>query len=97
MSGTTNKNDFVGAVVKSTAGRDRKRVFLVVGAEGNAQDMRLLIADGRLHTVSSPKKKNPSHILVIGSVSDDETERIEELSDEDVEKLVKRYDDGGCR
>lgn len=47
-----------GQVVYSAAGRDRLRPFAVVGKE----EGRILIADGKLHRQSSPKKKNPSHL-----------------------------------
>lgn len=60
----------VGALVRSTRGRDHSRLFLVVGhAEG-----RCLIADGKLHAMARPKRKNPRHLQVVDAT----TERLEE-------------------
>lgn len=49
----------IGRVVYSTAGRDKKRPFVIVGVE---PDGSVLIADGRLRTVARPKRKNLAHL-----------------------------------
>ena len=51
----------VGRVVRSTAGRDRKRPFVIVGV---TDDGSVLIADGMLRAASKPKKKNLAHLRV---------------------------------
>ena len=86
----------MGSVVRSVAGRDRKRVFLVVGTDGEGSGARLLTVDGNLRRVNSPKRKNPGHVRVIGQLSEDETVRIGELDDEAVRLLIERFDDGRC-
>lgn len=53
-----------GAIVRSKCGRDRYRVFAVIGI---CEDGRVLIADGDLHKLSSPKKKNLSHLTVLAA------------------------------
>lgn len=53
---------WVGAVVQSKAGRDRYRLYIIIG---ETQDGRALIANGRLHTLESPKKKNLRHLTVL--------------------------------
>lgn len=53
-----------GAIVRSKCGRDRYRMFAVVGV---CEDGRVLIADGDLHKLSSPKKKNLSHLTVLAA------------------------------
>ena len=52
-----------GMVVKSLAGHDAGS-FYVVDA---AQDGFCYIADGRLRSLASPKKKNPRHLQATGS------------------------------
>lgn len=47
-----------GTTVQSLRGRDRGRLFFVLGREGD----RILVADGDLHPVRRPKKKNPKHV-----------------------------------
>ena len=49
----------LGSVVLSRAGRDNGRYFVVVG---QADDEHVLIADGRLRKVESPKKKKLKHL-----------------------------------
>ena len=50
-----------GRVVYSVAGRDGKRPFIVIGV---TDDGRALIADGKLHTLEKPKKKNLAHLRI---------------------------------
>ena len=53
-----------GAVVRSKSGRDRYRVFAIVDV---CSDGRVLIADGKLHTLADPKKKNLRHLTVLAA------------------------------
>jgi len=48
----------IGQVVKSRAGRDKGKHYLVVGLEGNW----VLLANGRCRLLGKPKKKNPKHL-----------------------------------
>lgn len=47
-----------GMIVKSVAGRDKDRFYLVVKIEGN----RVFIVDGKIRKLSSLKAKNPLHL-----------------------------------
>ena len=47
-----------GCVVLSSAGHDKGRFMLVVGACGG----RILVADGKERKLDSPKKKNIKHV-----------------------------------
>lgn len=76
----------VGAVVRSIAGRDKKREFIVIGE----RDASALIVDGALHRLSSPKKKNPRHLRLITRLSEQETKRLcDSPSDETVQDILK--------
>lgn len=57
----------VGRVVYSTAGRDRKRPFVIVGV---TDDGSVLIADGKLRTAAKPKRKNLLHLRIEDAVFD---------------------------
>lgn len=54
----------LGAIVRSVCGRDRYRLFVIVGV---CNDGRVLVADGRLHKLACPKKKNLRHIKVLAA------------------------------
>ncbi|MDR2654976.1 MAG: KOW domain-containing RNA-binding protein [Oscillospiraceae bacterium] len=47
-----------GSIVKSSAGRDKDRFFVVLGLEGNFA----MIADGDLRRVDKPKRKKLMHL-----------------------------------
>ncbi len=47
-----------GQIVKSTAGRDRERFFVVTQVAGG----RAMIADGKLRRLEKPKPKNTLHL-----------------------------------
>ncbi len=51
--------ELVGRRVKTLCGRDADRVMLVVGEEGDF----VLLADGRIRKLSSPKLKRKKHVL----------------------------------
>ena len=53
-------------IVRSDAGRDRGKLFVVLAAEGEY----LLLADGKARKVEAPKRKKRKHVLF---VADDAT------------------------
>lgn len=53
-----------GEVVVSRAGRDAGRPMVVLATVGD----RILVADGQLRKVGSPKRKNPRHLVATGYV-----------------------------
>lgn len=57
----SDKGQLIGRVAYSTAGRDKKRPFVVVGV---MPDGSLLIADGRFRTLERPKRKNVAHLCM---------------------------------
>jgi len=61
-----------GYVVRSLCGRDRKRVFLIVGISPEGSG-RVLVADGKLHTLEKPKKKNLAHLAVLAAAGEEGT------------------------
>lgn len=55
----------IGQVVKSRAGRDKGRIFVVVDI---LDDKYVLIVDGDLRKLDHPKKKKIKHLIVYNTV-----------------------------
>lgn len=64
----------IGQVVKSRAGRDKGRVFLVINIIDNEN---LLIVDGDLRKLGKPKKKKIKHLIVYNTILDSLTYKLE--------------------
>jgi large subunit ribosomal protein L14e len=64
----------LGQVVKSKAGRDKDRIFAVVGFEDGQY---LYIADGDLRKIDRPKKKKVKHLARTGTVLKGVAEKLE--------------------
>ena len=62
----------VGQVVKSKSGRDKDKLFIVLDI---VDDFYVLLVDGRLRKLKSPKLKNIKHLNVYKSVIDDLSEK----------------------
>ena len=68
--------DFVkGRLVRSKAGRDKTRTFAVLAVEGQM----LLLADGNLRKVASPKRKKRRHVAPIATVLENELLKSDQL------------------
>ena len=78
----------VGCVVKSKAGRDAGRLFLVVGVP---DEEHLLLADGDLRKVEKPKKKKLRHLTA--TAFECECPNISKLKNSDVRKLIQNATD----
>jgi ribosomal protein L14E/L6E/L27E len=63
----TTKDIMVGQYVRSKAGRDKDRVFIVMKV---IDEKYVLIADGDLRRIEKPKKKKIRHLAVINQVSE---------------------------
>ena len=57
--------DAVGAIVRSLAGRDAKRVFMITALCEDSSDgaVYVYVADGNLRKVGKPKKKKSKYTL----------------------------------
>ena len=54
---------FQGSIVKSRAGHDKNRYFVVLKIEGDY----VYLSDGKERTIENPKKKNIKHIFLTSS------------------------------
>jgi ribosomal protein L14E/L6E/L27E len=55
----------LGGIVRSKAGRDKGRKFIIVGIP---DALYVLISDGRLRKIEKPKKKKNKHVEFTGVV-----------------------------
>ena len=62
----------VGQVVKSKAGRDKDKLFIVLDI---VDDFYVSLVDGRLRKLETPKLKNIKHLAIYKSVVDDLSEK----------------------
>ena len=79
-----------GRVVESTQGRDRGKTFLVL--EQCGEDM-VMIADGRYHKLSNPKKKKIKHLRAKPVLIDWENIRPEggRVQDSDLRRALETH------
>ena len=54
--------EMIGRFALATAGRDKNRVFIIVGSEG---EQFLYIADGKHRRVEKPKLKKAKHLRIL--------------------------------
>ena len=64
----TAPDTWVGSIVLSLAGRDRKRPFVIVALD--EVNGYVYVADGKLRQIQHPKKKKSKHVKVIAHASD---------------------------
>jgi ribosomal protein L14E/L6E/L27E len=80
-----------GQVVKSRAGRDKGRIFLVYDI---ADDQYVYIVDGDLRKLDSPKKKKIKHLIVFNTVLPEFKEKIEnsvKINNSYVRKILEPF------
>ncbi len=88
------KNDFCcGDVVKSIAGRDLNRHYLVTDRKESGGIILLALADGRGRPYNSPKHKNQKHVAYVATVTDEERKLLEaKFPDLELREVLRRYD-----
>ncbi|HHY98455.1 MAG TPA: RNA-binding protein [Firmicutes bacterium] len=80
-----------GRLARSRAGRDRGKVYVVVGT---ISDRYVMVADGDTRKMSNPKKKNIYHLVPMDYVAyniRDKLLRSEVPTDEEVRCAVRMY------
>ena len=77
-----------GWVVRSTAGRDKNRLFVVVCASDDINSV--FVADGKLRKTGFPKRKNVKHVAFEGVRYDGEFE------DAAIREFLRSYKDGSA-
>lgn len=92
---------WLGALVRSLAGHDAGRIYLVVGHDLNEYSQRLYLVDGHYRSWLSPKAKNPKQLQFLEQALDGESLwAIANLGEGSgareaaVRSLIKRYCEG---
>ncbi len=81
----------VGYLARSLAGHDKGKVYMIIRED----DKHVYLADGKLHTIAKPKKKNPRHLQLIKKYEKPElTEKLlkEEATDLQIIQEVKNVE-----
>ena len=83
----------IGRVVRSCAGRDKDRYFIICGV---LSEDYVLITDGKFHKLSNPKKKNIKHLKLIKDTIKVLTEKLKKgtkVFDSEIFKALKVFNE----
>lgn len=81
----------IGQLVKSKAGRDKGRIFIVCNV---TDEQNVLVCDGDLRKLDSPKKKKIKHLMIYNTVLTEFAFKLqcnENLDDAYVRKLLEPF------
>lgn len=81
----------IGQIVKSKAGRDKDRVFVISQI---LDEQYVLVCNGDLRKLSSPKKKKVKHLVIYNTVLTEFANKLqskENLNDAFVRRLLEPY------
>lgn len=81
----------IGQIVKSKAGRDKGKVFLICQL---LDEQFVLVCDGDLRKLNTPKKKKVKHLVIYNTVLTEFAEKLqgnENLNDAYVRRLLGPY------
>ena len=77
-------------IVRSDAGRDRGKIFIVLAVEGEY----LLLADGKGRRVEAPKRKKRRHVLFVAADESrlaDKIKRSEKITNSELSRTLAAY------
>lgn len=83
----------IGQVVRSKAGRDKDRVFLVLEI---IDQYHVMVVDGDLRRLANPKKKKIKHLVVYQTVLNEFQERLQsdiKINNAYLRRLLAPYDE----
>ena len=83
----TTTDVLIGQVVKSKAGRDKDKLFVVLEI---VDESYVMLVDGRLRKLDNPKKKKVKHLGLYSSVISDLSEKKDnnEVSDAYIREVL---------
>ena len=79
-------------IVRSAAGRDKGKLFVVLAVEGEY----LLLADGKSRKVETPKRKKRRHVLFVSSEQTRLSDKIkseEKITNSELRRTLAGYRD----
>ena len=83
-----------GCLVRSLAGHDKGDFFLIIKEEAEY----VSLADGKLRTVSKPKRKKKKHVQISGIKDEKLAEKLmsgSTVRDEEIKYFLRRIAQGG--
>jgi ribosomal protein L14E/L6E/L27E len=83
----------IGQVVRSKAGRDKGKVFLILEI---LDDKYVLIVDGDMRKIENPKKKKIKHLVVYNKVLKDFQSKLKsktEINNAYIRKLLEPFNE----
>lgn len=87
-----DESNHIGEIVKSKAGRDEGKCFLIVSI---LNEDYVFLSDGSIRTIEKPKKKKNKHLIFTGIVADEIKEQIlsgEKVSNSRIRKYLQSID-----
>lgn len=84
----------IGQVVKSRAGRDKGRIFLVLDIR---DDQSVFVVDGDLRRLDNPKLKKIKHLIVYNTVLQELSYKLEnkvKINNAYIRKLLEPFNKG---
>ncbi len=80
----------IGMLVRSKSGHDQGTVYVIMDMQGEY----LYLVDGRIRTLSKPKKKNSKHVQRIDVIIDEivTMKMNNTLIDEKIKRAIKLYE-----
>lgn len=87
----------IGQIVKSKAGRDKDRVFIICEI---LDEQYVLVCDGDLRKLSSQKKKKVKHLVIYNTVLAELAQKLqsnENLDDALVKRLLEPFTQGASK
>lgn len=81
----------VGQVVKSKAGRDKGKIFII---QEITDDKYVMICDGKLRKISKPKKKKSKHLIAYNTVFEEFSEKVtkkEKINNAFVRRILEPF------
>ncbi|MFD3155639.1 RNA-binding protein [Haloimpatiens sp. FM7330] len=87
-----DKQDLIGRVVISKAGRDAERKFIIIGV---LDDLYVQISDGSLRKLENPKKKKIKHLIFTNVIAEDIKEKLlakEQITNSKIKKFLQSVD-----
>ena len=93
MKNNENELRLPGVIVRSVQGRDRWRVFAVVGIDLSNDTAPLIVSDGRLHPLEQQKHKNPAHLRLLGvPVETDRKVLLDSPTNSEIAEICGKYE-----
>lgn len=87
--------EMIGKLVRSKAGHDKNRLYVVVDEDHKGKADFVMVADGKSKCISSPKRKNKKHLQIVLDMPMPEVPehvRQKKAINEEIKRAIKIYE-----